>query len=80
MYVDDIILIGVNLAKLKRLKNSLAKEFEIKDLGTLRYFSGMEFARSKEVIFVSQRKYTLDLLKETRLLARFKVLAELGMT
>ena len=53
MYVYDIILTGDNLAELERWKNFLAKEFEIKDLGTLRYFLGMEFASSKEGIFVS---------------------------
>ena len=31
----------------------------------LKYFLGMEFARSKEGIFVNQHKYVLDLLKET---------------
>lgn len=40
-------------------------EFEIKDLENLKYFLGMEVTTSKEGIFVSQRKYTLDLLKET---------------
>ncbi|KAH9673231.1 reverse transcriptase Ty1/copia-type domain-containing protein [Citrus sinensis] len=50
---------------MNRLKQCLAKEFEIKDLGQLRYFLGIEIARSKEGIVVSQRKYTLDLLKET---------------
>ena len=33
-------------------------------MGTLKYFLGMEFARSKEGIFVNQRKYVLDLLGE----------------
>ncbi|RVW16205.1 Retrovirus-related Pol polyprotein from transposon RE1 [Vitis vinifera] len=50
------------------LKKRLAKEFEIKDLGPLRYFLGMEIARNRSGIFVSQRKYDLDLLKETGLL------------
>ena len=40
-------------------------EFEIKDLGNLKYFLGMEVARSREGISVSQQKYTIDLLKET---------------
>lgn len=53
---------------MEKLKKGLAKDFEIKDLGALKYFLGMEFARSKEGIFVTQRKYTLDLLKETGLL------------
>ncbi|KAA3462041.1 transcription factor TGA4-like isoform X1 [Gossypium australe] len=49
-------------------KKGLAEQFEIKDLGALKYFLGMEFSRSKEGIFVSQCKYILDLLKETGLL------------
>lgn len=65
VYVDDIILTGDNVTKMDRLKKSLALEFEIKDLGSLRYFLGMEVARSKRGIVVSQRKYILDLLKET---------------
>ncbi|RVX20745.1 Retrovirus-related Pol polyprotein from transposon TNT 1-94 [Vitis vinifera] len=44
------------------------KEFEIKDLGNLKYFLGMEIARSKKGIAVSQRKYVLDLLNETGML------------
>lgn len=42
----------------------MSDEFEIKDLGNLKYFPGMEEARSREGISISQRKYTLDLLKE----------------
>ena len=38
------------------------------DLVQLRYFLGMEITRSHSGIFVSQRKYTLELLKETGLL------------
>ena len=65
--MDGIILIGKDAGKLEVLKNFLAREFEIKDLEAPRYFLGMEFARSKG-IFVSRRKYVLDLLKETGLL------------
>jgi len=39
----------------------------IKDLGELKYFMGIEFSRSKRGIFMSQRKYTLDILQDTRL-------------
>ena len=49
---------------MERLKWILAREFDIKDLGLLRYFSGMEIVRCKKWILVSQRKYSLDLLKE----------------
>ena len=50
------------------LKSFLSKEFEIKDLGYRRYFLGMDIARTRHGIFVSQRKYVLDLLKETGML------------
>ncbi|KAH9650552.1 protein kinase domain-containing protein [Citrus sinensis] len=68
VYVDDIILTGDDETELAALKKRLAKKFQIKDLGVLKYFLGMEFARSKEGIFVNQRKYVLDLLGETGLL------------
>ncbi|XP_062090436.1 retrovirus-related Pol polyprotein from transposon RE1 isoform X1 [Humulus lupulus] len=68
VYVDDIILTSDYKEELVMLKSFLSKEFEIKDLGYLRYFLGMEIARSRHGIFVSQRKYVLDLLKETGML------------
>ena len=52
VYEDDIILTGDDNAELENLKKGLAKDFEIKDLGTLKYFLGMEFARFEEGIFV----------------------------
>lgn len=68
VYVDDIILTGDHVEELKHLKDVLAKEFEVKDLGKLKYFLGMEVARSHKGIFVTQRKYTVDLLRETGML------------
>ena len=54
---------------MRGLKEVMAREFEIKDLGTLKYFLGMEVACSKRVVVVvSQQKYILDLLKETGML------------
>jgi len=67
VYVDDIILTGDDLEEMDKLKKSLSTEFEIKDLGLLRYFLGMEFVRSKKDIVVSQWKYMLDLFEETRM-------------
>ncbi|KAK2968523.1 hypothetical protein RJ640_022768 [Escallonia rubra] len=59
---------GDDYEEMNRLKTILTKEFEIKDLGKLKYFLGMEVARSNKGISISQRKYTLDLLKETGML------------
>ncbi|XP_038889313.1 uncharacterized mitochondrial protein AtMg00810-like [Benincasa hispida] len=55
---------GNDSIEIDKLKQKMAEEFGIKDLGNLRYFLGMEVARSKEGISVSKRKYTLDLLRE----------------
>lgn len=51
VYVDDIIIIGDDEVEVKRLKENLSKEFEVKDLGQLRYFLGIEVARSQKVYF-----------------------------
>ncbi|RVW60619.1 Copia protein [Vitis vinifera] len=68
VYVDDIIITRDNEEGIGNLKKLLAREFEIKDLGQLRYFLGMEVGKTKEGIVVTQRKYVLDLLQETGML------------
>ena len=65
VYVDNIIITGDDASEIENLKQRLKKEFELKDLGEMKYFLGMEVARSKLGIQLSQRKYTLDLLKDT---------------
>ena len=60
--MDDIIVTGNDEAKIGRIKQRLAQDFEMKDLGNLRYFLKMEVARNKNGISISQRKYVLDLL------------------
>lgn len=66
--VHDIILTSDDIVEMERLKNILAVEFEIKDLGLLRYFLSVEVARNRNGISISQRTYVLDLLKETSML------------
>ncbi|CAL2260605.1 unnamed protein product [Prunus armeniaca] len=54
--------------EISQLQDYLATEFEMKDLGRLQYFLGIEVARSQQGIFLSQRKYVLDLLTDTGML------------
>ncbi|KAK3026542.1 hypothetical protein RJ639_041839 [Escallonia herrerae] len=42
--------------EISKLKQVLSREFEIKDLGTLRYFLGMEVARSGRVLVLGSRE------------------------
>ncbi|PRQ42978.1 putative RNA-directed DNA polymerase [Rosa chinensis] len=69
IYVDDMIVTGNDLEEVKKLEAHLSSVFEMKDLGGLKYFLGIEVARSREGISLSQRKYVVDLLIETGLLA-----------
>ena len=66
VYVDDIIITGNNLNEIEGLEEHLDKNFEVKQLGPLRYFLGIEFARSSEGILMTQQKYILELLEETK--------------
>ena len=69
VYVDDIIVTENDEKEKYTLKQCLAKEFEIKDLGKLKYLFGIEVTRSKQGIFISQQKYVIDLLRETSMIA-----------
>lgn len=68
VYVDDIILVGNSMSEFDRIKHILNETFNIKELGTLKYFLGLEVAHSKTGISLSQRKYCLDLLQESGML------------
>ncbi|CAL1360108.1 unnamed protein product [Linum trigynum] len=65
IYVDDIILGGTSLPTIQRVKDFLHQQFSIKDLGTLKYFLGVEVSRSKQGIVLTQRKYALDILADS---------------
>lgn len=68
VYVDDFIIASNDLPTLLKFKHYLGQCFHMKDLGTLKYFLGIEVARSNEGIFLSQRKYALDIITESGLL------------
>ena len=64
VYVDDIIIIESDSKGISSLKSFLHGQFHTKNLGMLRYFLGIEVIWSKHEIFLSKRKYVLDLLFE----------------
>ncbi|KAK2356004.1 hypothetical protein QL285_093367 [Trifolium repens] len=65
VYVDDIIVMGDDEKEQQMLAQRLAKELDIKTLGKLKHFLGIEVTHSRKGIFISQQKYIVDLLQET---------------
>lgn len=68
IYVDDVIITGDHVDKIHKTKSHLNEKFSIKDLGPIKYFLGIEVARTAEGLVLSQRKYTIDILEDSGLL------------
>ncbi|GJX68357.1 ribonuclease H-like domain-containing protein, partial [Tanacetum coccineum] len=70
VYVDDIVLTGNDINEINKVKTFLKSKFKIKDLGELKYFLGIEVLKAeKGGLYLSQRKYCLELLHDFGLLA-----------
>ena len=61
LYVDDIIVIGNHYSFVASLIGALSQEFDLKDLGRLHYFLGLQIDYTPSSLFVHQTKYALDL-------------------
>ncbi|KAJ9693436.1 hypothetical protein PVL29_012279 [Vitis rotundifolia] len=68
VYVDDLILAGNNNKVCEAFKNFLDRKFGIKNLGLLKYILGIEVARGKDGLFLSQWKYALNIIEECGML------------
>lgn len=53
VYVDDIIITGDSLDAIAELKRFLHSKLEIREFGPLKYFLGVEIARSTVGIFLN---------------------------
>ena len=63
LYVDDLFLTGTE-SLIAECKYALAYEFEMKDLAMMHYFLGLEVWQRTDEIFLSQGKYTVEILKK----------------
>ncbi|GJS79440.1 ribonuclease H-like domain-containing protein [Tanacetum coccineum] len=67
IYVDDIILTASSSVLLRQIIDSLHKEFDMTDLGALNYFLGISVVRHSTGLFLSQKKYALQLLERAHM-------------
>ena len=65
MWVDDLIIFGKDMSSIDDLKAALKREYEMKDLGELNYFLGIQVHRSKEqkLIHIGQSGYIGTILE-----------------
>ncbi|XP_018499873.2 uncharacterized mitochondrial protein AtMg00810-like [Pyrus x bretschneideri] len=67
LYVDDIIIRMSATTIISEVISALATEFDIKDLGSLHYFLGIQITQTAEGLFLSQHNYVNDLLTKTEM-------------
>lgn len=64
VYVDDILIVRNNDQAIHELKHFLDQQLKLRDPGSLKFFLGLEVARSNKGINLCQRKYGLEILKD----------------
>ncbi|KAK8935837.1 hypothetical protein KSP39_PZI013998 [Platanthera zijinensis] len=64
LYVDDLILTGSNKTQIEKFKEKLKMRYEMTDLGSLKFFLGLQIKQFDGGIFISQEHYTRMLLKK----------------
>ncbi|KAL0340068.1 UNVERIFIED_CONTAM: Retrovirus-related Pol polyprotein from transposon RE1 [Sesamum radiatum] len=64
---DDLIYTGNNEKMIQVFKEDMMKTFEMRDLGLMHFFLGIEINQEKEGIFICQWKYTETLLKKFKM-------------
>jgi hypothetical protein len=69
VYVDDIVLASNDTHAIAKFTTLLNSKFKLKDLGPLKFFLGLEVARTIAEISLCQRKFALDILSDTGQLA-----------
>ena len=58
LYMDDLIFIGNDEIMFVEFKKSMMLEFDMTDIGKMRYFLGIEVMQRSDGIFISHKKYT----------------------
>ncbi|XP_040952808.1 uncharacterized mitochondrial protein AtMg00810-like [Gossypium hirsutum] len=67
LYVDDLIFMGNNGEMILDFKNRMTQEFDMTDLGLMKFFLGLEVRQEMTGIFVSQEAYAKEILKKYKM-------------
>ncbi|XP_022932473.1 uncharacterized protein LOC111438879 [Cucurbita moschata] len=68
LYVDDLIFLGNNDDEMiEEFKGTMTREFEMTDLGLLKFFLGLEVKQGETGIFISQETYAKEILKKYKM-------------
>ncbi|CAL8081981.1 unnamed protein product [Prunus armeniaca] len=63
IYVDDLIFTGDDEDMMSEFKSYMLREFDMSDLGSMRFFLGIEVLQRAYGIFICQKRYALEILK-----------------
>ncbi|GJZ50578.1 ribonuclease H-like domain-containing protein [Tanacetum coccineum] len=69
LYVDDIVLTASSKGLLQRIIGSLHQEFAMTYLGPLNYFLGISVTRDSLGLFLSQKKYAIEILEKAHMVS-----------
>jgi hypothetical protein len=67
VYVDDIVFGGSSNSLVARFADDMSREFEMRMIGELQFFLGLQIKQSKEGTFVHQAKYTNDIVRKFKM-------------
>ena len=67
LYVNDMIIIGDDMQGIQDLKHFLSCQFGMKDVGPLNYFLGLEISSSAYGDYLTQAKYTSDMISRSNI-------------
>ena len=65
LYVDDLLLLGEDLSKIKDVKHQLGKLYQMKDLGPTSSYLGIQITRDQntQTIWINQQAYIENALR-----------------
>ena len=64
VYVDDLIVLAMTSAEMKKVKQTLADRFKMKDMGELHYCLGISIIQDEDCIWLHQKQYILNPLEK----------------